>query len=201
LVGSSSRRIDGFCNRSRASATRRRSPPESRSTTLVAGRTTQGVHRHLDLRRHVPRAERIDLLLQVALLRHDGVFRRLVGGVVEFVPRRVVRGGEVGEVLDAFLDGGTHGGAGSEVRFLLKEADGVARFKMHAAVDLPVAAGEDLQERRFAGAVEAEHADFRAVEKRKRDVAEDFLALDLLRDAEHREDYGGSFVGLGHGRH
>jgi hypothetical protein len=59
---------------------------------------------------------------------------------------------------------------------------------VHAAVDLLVAPGEDAQERGFAGAVEAEHADLRAVEERERDVAEDFLALDFLRDADHRED-------------
>ena len=50
-------------------------------------------------------------------------------------------------MLDAFLDRGAHGRAGLEVRFLFEQADGIAGFKMHAAVDLPVAAGEDLKQR------------------------------------------------------
>jgi len=165
----------------------------------VGRRATQGVHRHVDMRGDVPGAGGIDLLLQVALLLHDAVLGGLVGGLGDLVPGGVVGGDEVGEVLHALLDAGAHGLAGRELRLLLQQADGVAGLEMHLAVDLGVAAGEDAHERRFAGAVEAEHADLRPVVKREGDVAEDFLALDFLRDAEHRENDLGLF-GFGHGR-
>jgi hypothetical protein len=71
---------------------------------------------------------------------------------------------------------------------LLEQADAVPRLERHVTVEILVAAGEDTHQRRLAGPVETQDADLRPVIKRERDVAEDFLALDFLRDADHRED-------------
>ena len=130
---------------------------------LVARRTTQGVHRHLHLRRDIPGAERIDLLLKFALLRRDGVLGGVGRGLAQLVPRRVVGRREIGQVFHAFLDTRAHRGSGREMRFLFEQTDRVAGFEMDAAVDVRVAAGKNAQQRRFAGAVETEDADFRPV--------------------------------------
>ena len=100
----------------------------------------------------------------------------------------------------AFLDTGAHGRTGRELRLLLEQTDVITGLEVHVTVELRIASAQDAHERGFAGTVETEHADLRAVEKRQRDVAEDFLALDFLRDADHRENDFGSFVGLRHGR-
>ena len=113
---------------------------------LVAGRTAQGIHGHLDLGRDIPGAEGVYLFLELTLFCHDGVLRGIVDGVVEFVPGGVVGGGESGEVLHALLDAGANGGAGGEVRLLLEHPDIVARLEVHATVDLGVAPGEDPQQ-------------------------------------------------------
>ena len=102
-------------------------------------------------------------------------------------------------MFDALFDAGAHGGAGGELGFLFEQADGIAGLEVELAVDLFVAAGEDAQERGFAGAVEAEDADFGPVVKGEGDVAEDLLAFDFLRDAHHGENDLG-FFGFGHGR-
>ena len=65
------------------------------------------------------------------------------------------------------------------------------------AVDLGVASRENAQQRGFTRAVQPEHADLRAVIKRQRDIAEDLLALDFLRDADHRKNHLG-LVRFGH---
>ena len=165
---------------------------------LIARRTTQRVHRHLDLRTHVPSAERVDLLLELRLLVRNRVFRCVVNRLGEFVPCRVVSGGEIGEMFHALVHTLAHGFAGGELRLLFEKAHGVARLEMNSPIKLLVAPGENAHERGLAGAIESEHADLRSVVKRQRNVAEDFLALDFLRDAHHRENDLG-FVGLGHG--
>src|SRR5215470_10465722 len=71
FVGSSRRRRSGFWRRSRQSATRRLSPPESVVTSASAG--GQRVHRDLEVRIEVPEVLRVDLVLEL---------RRLVGGLV-----------------------------------------------------------------------------------------------------------------------
>ena len=151
----------------------------------VAGRTTQRIHRHVHLRRDIPSAERVDLFLQLRLFVGDGILRRIVGRFGELVPTRIVGRREIREMLHALFDAGPHRGPGGEGRLLLQKAHRITRFKMHATVDLGIDPREDAHERGLAGAVQAEDSDLRAVVKREGDVAEDFLALDFLRDAEH----------------
>jgi hypothetical protein len=61
-----------------------------------------------------------------------------------------------------------------------------------------VFAGQDAQQRRLAGAVEAEDPDLRAVEIGEVDVFEDLLLPVELRDTDHRVDDLVWFWLLGH---
>jgi len=117
----------------------------------------------------------------------DLVFRRLVGRLAELIPGCVVHGDEICQRLHTLFDALSHRLVGVELRFLREHADGVARLEMNVPVELPVEAGEDSQERTLARAVEAQHADLRAVKERQADVSDDLLPLDRLRDANHRE--------------
>ena len=166
----------------------------------LARRTTQRVHRHIHLRCDIPRAKRVDFFLQRRLSVRDRVLRFVVHRLRQFVPTRVVGRREIREVLHALLDARTHRRPRRQRRLLREKPHRVARLKMHATVDLGVDPGEDAHERRFAGAVETEDADLRAEVERQRNVAEDFLALDFLRDAEHGKNDLRSFFGFGHAR-
>src|SRR5580704_10225330 len=77
LVGSSSSSMSGLESSSRASATRRFSPPERLSTLQ-----SSGVHRHLDLGIDVPKVLGVDLLLEGGHLLHElvGVVLAQLGG-------------------------------------------------------------------------------------------------------------------------
>ena len=55
--------------------------------------------------------------------------------------------------------------AGGQIRFLRQEADADAGLRAGLALEFLVDAGHDPQQRGFAGAVEAEHADLGAREK------------------------------------
>ena len=121
---------------------------------LVRRRTTQRVHRHLDLRSHIPRAERIDLFLQLSLLGRDRVPLGVVLCVVDFIPGRVVGCREIGEVFHAFLDTLPHGLARRELRLMFEQAHRVTGFEMHMAVELLVPPGQQAHQRGFAGPVE-----------------------------------------------
>jgi hypothetical protein len=64
-----------------------------------------------------------------------------------------------------------------ELWLLLEQADGRAGRQLRLAAILLVDPGHDPQQRRLAGAVEAEHADLGAREERERDVLEDLFVV------------------------
>ena len=83
-----------------------------------------------------------------------------IGDFVEPVERRL----QVGERL---LDVLAHRLVGIELRLLLQVADARALGGPGLAAELRVHAGHDLQQRGFAGAVDAEHADLHARQERR----------------------------------
>ncbi|MNV70908.1 hypothetical protein D3C71_1638920 [compost metagenome] len=94
----------------------------------------------------------------------------------------------------AFFNRLAHRVLGVELRFLRQIADVQARHGNGFAFDLAVDARHDLQQRRLARAVQAQHADLGARKKRKRDIAQDLpLGRHDLADAVHGVDV------LGHG--
>src|SRR5690606_40677109 len=78
---------------------------------------------------------------------------------------------------------------GIELRLLRQVADLDAGHRAGFALDLRVDAGHDLEQRRLAGAVEAEDADLGAGEETERDVLQDLpLGRHDLADAVHGVD-------------
>ena len=164
LVGSSSSSKSGWSSSSRHSATRRRSPPESFVDIGVIGRATQRVHRLVDLAVEIPQAGGLDLVLQ---------FGHLVGGLVGIIHRQLVVAIEDRLLLgDAQHDVLAHRLGGVELRLLFEVADPGALGDPGLAVIFLVDAGHDPQQRRFAGAVDAEHADLGVGIERQMDVIE-----------------------------
>ena len=91
--------------------------------------------------------------------------------------------------LDAFLDVAAHVLRRVELRLLRQEADLDAGLRPRFAFELLVDARHDAQQRRLAGAVQAEHADLGAREEAQGDVAQDdALRRHDLADAIHGVD-------------
>jgi hypothetical protein len=129
------------------------------------------------------------LLLEQAV--HLVVFQRrgeLVADLVESLH-------ELELVGDAFLDDRTHVLGGIERGLLLQKTDLDAGLRPCLALEVRVDACHDLQQRRFARAVHAEHADLGAGEEAQADVAQDvpFRRNDLA-DAVHRKNVLGHWI-------
>ena len=115
----------------------------------------------------------------------DGFVLGLLGGeLVEIGVRLGVGGVDLVELLlrlehfaQALFDRLAHGLLGIELRLLRQIADVQVRHRHGFAFDVLVHAGHDLQQGRFARAVQAEHADLGAGEERQRDVLEDLTRL------------------------
>ncbi len=136
----------------------------------IVGRAAQRVHRLVDLAVEIPQARGLDLVLQ---------FGHLVGGLVGIVHRQFVVAIEDRLLLgDAQHDVLAHGLAGVELRLLLEVADPRALGDPGLAVIFLVEAGHDPQQRRFAGAVDAEHADLGVGIERQMDVIEHLAGRD-----------------------
>src|SRR5207302_10744448 len=73
-------------------------------------------------------------------------------------------------------------------RFLLQTADRIARRENGLAVELLVHARQDAQQRRFARAVETDHADLGSIEIGKVNVFENRSLVVIFTDADHRID-------------
>ena len=133
----------------------------------VGGRQAQGVHRLVELRVEVPRVRGVDLLLDP---------RELVGGLVGVVRGELVEAVEQRAGLrDAVLDVAADVLGLVELRLLLEQADARAGRELRLAAVLGVLPRHDPQERRLAGAVEAQHADLGAGEEGERDVLQHLL--------------------------
>ena len=154
----------------------------------VGGREPERVHRLVELGVEVPRVGGVDLLLQARELVR-GLVRVVRGELVEAVEQRADPG-------HAVLDVAAHVLVGVELRLLLEQPDGGAGRELGLAAVLGVLTGHDPQQRRLAGAVEAEDADLGAGEERQRDVLEDLL-VGRMRPAQpvHRIDVLARHVG------
>ena len=117
----------------------------------IVGRAAQRVHRLVDLAVEIPEARGLDLVLQLG---------HLVGGLFRIVHRQFVVAIEDRLLLgDALHDVFADRFGGIELRLLLEIADAGALGDPGLAIILLVEAGHDLEQRRLAGAVDAEHAD------------------------------------------
>ena len=177
---------------------RQQQPAQRDAATLAAGqrrdvgigrRAAQRVHRQLELRVDLPGVDRVDLVLQPALLLEHLVHllgRELLAELhvqlVVAIEQRLRRG-------HAFLDVALHVLVGIEPRLLRQEPHRDAVGRKRFADELGVLAGHDPQQRALAGAVEAEDANLRAGQKREPDVLEDDAVGRMdLPEAFHRVD-------------
>ena len=117
----------------------------------IIRRATQRVHRLIDLAVEIPEPGGLDLVLQLG---------HFVGSLVGIVHRQLIVAIEDCLLLgDAQHDVLAHGQAGVELRFLFEVADPRTLGDPGLAVIFLVEAGHDPQQRRLAGAIDAEHAD------------------------------------------
>ena len=152
----------------------------------VRRRAAQGVHRLLELAVEVPRVGVVDVLLELAHLGEQGV---VVGVGVGHLGRDLVVAVELGlDLAGALLDVAEDGLVLVERRLLQEDADARARSQAGLAVGRLVESGHDLEDRRLAGAVGADHADLRAGVEGHRDVIEDDLLVVRLAGTGHGVD-------------
>ncbi len=147
----------------------------------VAVGTAQRVHRLVDLAVEIPKALRLDLVLQPAHL-----FRRLVGVVggdlVVAVDQRLLR-------RDAFHDVAAHVLRRVQLRLLRQISHAHAVGGPGLAGEFLVHAGHDAHQRGLARAVDADDADLGAGIERQPDVLEHLLAAGIgLRKTLHHID-------------
>ena len=160
---------------------------------LVAFGAAQGIHRTLQAVVQVPGIGGVDDVLQLGLTGKQ--FVHLLGILVvfgqaelevdflEFLER-------VHHVLHAFLHHFLDRLGRVELRILGQVAHSVSGSEHHLALVLRFQTGDNLHQRGFTRAVEADDADFGAIVEREVDVLEDLLLvlLDGLAHAHHRED-------------
>ena len=146
----------------------------------VIGWAAQRVHRLVDLAVEIPQARGLDLVLQ---------FGHLLGGLVGIVDRQLVVAIEDRLLLgDAQHDVLAHRPGGVELRLLFEVANPRALGDPRLAVIFLVDAGHDPQQGRFAGAVDAEHADLGVGVKGKMDVIQHLPGRVALGQTLHEID-------------
>ena len=181
LVGSSSSSSSGFSRSSLHSATRRFSPPESRSTAQSSGGQPSA---SIAWSTWLSRSHRPCASISSCKLRH--LVRSLV---------RIVHGEFVVAVEDRLLGGdaehhvAAHVERAVELRLLRQVADARALGDPRLAVIFLVHPGHDLQQGGLARAVDAEHADLGVGVEGQVNVVENLLAAGpLLGEALHMVD-------------
>ena len=144
------------------------------------GRAAQRVHRLIHLAVEIPQAGGLDLVLQLG---------HLVGGFLGIIHCEVVVAVEDRLLLaDAKHHVLAHRLGGVELRLLLEVADPGALGDPRLAVIFLVEAGHDPQQGRFAGTVDAEHADLGIRIKRQMDVIEHLAGRVGLGQTLHEID-------------
>ena len=133
----------------------------------VVRRAAQRVHRQIDLAVEIPQVLGVDLVLELG---------HFVGGLVRIIGRDLVVAVEQrllgGDALHHVL---AHGLFRIELRLLLQVADARAFGDPALAGEVLVDAGHDAQQRRLAGAVDAEHADLGVRVEGQMDVIQHLL--------------------------
>ena len=159
----------------------------------VARRQVHRAHGDFDLPVELPGVHGFDLVLHLGLA-FEQLFHLVgVGDFAQFFGELLELGEQCPRGCDRFLDVAEHVLVRVELRLLLQQADGEAVGEPGLAVEVLVLAGHDPQQRAFAGAVAAQHADLGTGIERQPDIFEDFALANLLGQRGHLED-----VFLGH---
>ena len=154
----------------------------------VTGGASKRIHRHLELALKIPCVDMVDPFLELRLLFEEFVEIRVrlaqcgVDGFIVF-QKRYCFGGSLLHDL--------HDGLGRiEFRLLGQIVERDSFLGGYLTQIIFVHAGDDAQQRAFAGTVQSENSDLCSVIERQVDVFEHLLVrLVDLADADHREDY------------
>ncbi len=138
----------------------------------VPGRQAQRIGGDFQLALQFPAADGVDLVLHLGLLFHELVHFVIRHGLGEPVADGVEAIDQALHVADAFADHLAHGLGLIEHGLLRQIAHLDAGLRARLAFDVLVDAGHDLEQRRFAGAVQSQHADLGAGEETQADVAQ-----------------------------
>ena len=139
--------------------------------------------RGLDALLPVPRVERFDPCLQRVEL--GGLLRRIE---VALRGERFVAVADDARFGDAFADGIEHGAGEVELGLLRDVADARTLHRLQEAVVEMLDPGDDLQQRRLAGAVATDQADALAGVERKRRAVEERDVAEREMRIDERED-------------
>ena len=155
----------------------------------VPGRQAQRIRGDLELALEFPAADRVDGVLQLGLLLeelvHLLVIHRLGELVADLVEARDLRE----RAAQTFHHDAAHVLVRVELGLLRQVADLDAGLRARLAFEIGVDAAHDLEQRGFARAVEAEHADLGAGKERETDVAQDdAFGWHNLANPVHRVD-------------
>lgn len=146
----------------------------------IVRRTTQRVHRLVDLAVEIPEALRLDLVLQLG---------HLVSGLFRVVHRQLVVAIENSLLLgDAKHDVLADVQRRIELRFLFEVADASPLRDPGLAGVFLVEARHDLEQRRLTGAVDTEHADLGVRVERQMDVIQHLAGRIGLGQTLHEVD-------------
>ena len=141
-----------------------------RGDILVVGRTLERIHGALELRIDIPGIGCVEGILKLGLTLDEfihlvGVFKHI--GVAECGVDLVELFEEIHHGLDAFTHHFDYRLLRVELRLLLQIAYGIAGSEHYLALNIAVETGDNLQKRRFTGAVQTDNADLGAIEKRQ----------------------------------
>jgi hypothetical protein len=138
----------------------------------IPRRQPQRVGGDFELALQFPAAYGVDLVLHLRLLFHELVHLVVRHGFGETIADRIEPVDEALHVADAFDDHLAHGLGVVEQRLLRQVTDLDIGLRPGFALDLLVEAGHNLEQRRFTGAVQAQHADLGAGEETQGNVAQ-----------------------------
>ena len=161
-----------------------------RADLRVRRRALEGVHRPFQLCVDLPAVQVLDELRQLALAFDEAVHLVVVHGLHELHRYVIVFREDVHHFLYALLDHFDDGLVRIHLRLLREVSDGVAGRPNDFALEGLLHPGNDLEERRFTGPVEADDADLGAVEEGQVDVLENDLVVvrEDLSHPVHREN-------------
>ena len=155
----------------------------------VRRRQAQGVHRDLELPVELPGVRGLDRVLDALVLGHDLLalgLRELLGQLLVELLEALE---QAARLRDAFLDVAEDVLRRVEPRVLGEEPDARALGRERLAGEVLLDARHDLQQRRLAGAVQAEDADLGSGKERQIDALENLaLRRHDLPQIDHRVD-------------
>ena len=141
-----------------------------RADGQIRRRAAERVQRDFDAAVEVPAVLRVDEFLELGLLGEEGVHLGVVHRLGEFVRDGVEAGKSRAQVGEGLRDVFAYRLGRVEMRLLRQVADAGTLGGPGLAAIFLLNAGDDLEKRGFAGAVDAEHADFNAGQEGKRDA-------------------------------